>query len=191
VVTFTFCSSKCQRKGHFNDDCNIGKQEAYCSYSLVQYYDEALHEYQFQDKLKNLSGFIKYTCFFTCNINKSIFDKDVIIKTVIIKVVNNYYKAYNATNFTHGDLFPKNIILKTYKDPLLIDFEMSRFNKSHMVFWRDIQDFMGRICHYVKFANELDDIVRKYCIMNLASQNEPSRSIINNFAKDIRDLKTY
>jgi serine/threonine protein kinase len=115
-------------------------------------------------------------------------DRDVIIKTIIIKVVHWYFKAFSKKGFTHGDLFPKNVILRNQKDPVIIDFEKSSFNRSIMIFWRDIQDFLGEVCRFVSYGNELDNIVHKYCIMNLAVSNEPSQKIINDFAKDISGL---
>lgn len=199
----------------------------------VQSYEDALHEYNFHDKLKDLKGFIKYTCFFACNVTRSIFsknkghnlsdhriceskgsssgiivmpyydkgsfddflkkyegsDRDVIIKTVIIKVVNNYFKAYNKLHFTHSDLFPKNIVMKTLKDPIIIDFKMSRLDLTSMTFWRDIQDFLGRITYYVKNTNDLDDLALEYCVKNIAAAKEPTRQIINNFVLAIKDIQ--
>jgi serine/threonine protein kinase len=93
------------------------------------------------------------------NYNKN--DKRQKIKSIIHNVITNYTTAYITCQFTHGDLFPKNIVLDSNYNPILIDFEKSMLNAPRRLdrFWQDVDGFLGEIARYT-YVNELYDIMR-------------------------------
>lgn len=187
---------------------------------------EMTKEYDMQDKLKDIQGFIKYDCTFTCNGTKEYIenfayhgdktrlcntkgttmgviimpyykngsleeylkkntDKEK-IKTIIIDVIKHIADAYTKIQFTHGDLFTKNIVLDDNYNPIIIDFEKSVFDKSLTTFWRDIDDFFGDISRYI-FRNEVD-IISRVIMINRAYGIEPSEKIIEDLIYAVKNL---
>lgn len=113
--------------------------------------------------------------------NKSL-DKSLSVDKIIIEdLLKNYCVLYNETGFIHGDFFPKNIIIDDDNNPLLIDFENSYFNGTHIQFWRDLSDFFST----VKYHKNLNDIVRNHCMMNGAYNKKPSIELITKLIDDL------
>ena len=84
-------------------------------------------------------------------------------------------------------MYPKNIILKTYTEPILIDFEKSEFRGLMDRFWRDIDDFIGEIARNVPYGNRFDSISRE-CIMNIAYKREPTIELINEILETLKGI---
>lgn len=113
-------------------------------------------------------------------------DKARLVKIIISHVVANLFKAYVKKGFSHGDLFPKNVVLDTEYQPILIDFEKSAFNANHMQFWRDLDDFMGSVARTI--FPELDDISRSHVVMNQAYNRKPDKTNILALLVAIRNM---
>lgn len=108
----------------------------------------------------------------------------IIQKDIIIKIVLNYFNAYDKTGFIHADLFPKNIVLDNNEYPIIIDYENAYFNdktNDHTYFWRDLTDLLS----YVKYEKELSFVIRKHCMMNGAYNKKPTLELINNLINDL------
>jgi serine/threonine protein kinase len=192
---------------------------------------DAQSEYQIQEKLRGMQGFIQYECMFTCAGKKDYIEQfgtvnnktklclargtgmGVIVmpyytngslemylrrtkkpnidlvKRVLQTVVWNLFQAYDALGFTHGDLYPKNIVLDESNTPVLLDFEKSLFNSPHrlMTFWRDIDDLFGEVARYV-LQDSLNDVAR-IVINNLARKQEPTQQLIKDLAKAIASCR--
>lgn len=106
---------------------------------------------------------------------------------ITIQIIQNMFRSYEKTGFTHGDLFSKNVVLDDNYDPIIIDFEKSNFNSNLMRFWRDIDDFIGDIARYL-LTSELDTICREQVFMNLAFNKPPTQDLINRFIESLRNL---
>lgn len=119
-------------------------------------------------------------------------EKGKYIRVILIKVINNYFKAFRKLHFLHGDFFAKNILLETYEDPIIIDFEKSTIDNSKdtLMFWRDIQDLLSEVSMYVGFqgGSPMYDLIRKHCGMNLAYNKMPTRDLINEMVVDLKNL---
>lgn len=62
---------------------------------------------------------------------------------VITSVVRAVFKAFIEREFTHGDLFCKNILLDQEWHPIITDFERSEITGNASAFWRDLDAFFG------------------------------------------------
>lgn len=103
--------------------------------------------------------------------------------------IQSLFVAYIKTGFTHGDCFPKNVVLDEEYRPIVIDFEKSAFDTPNKVtrFWRDIDDFMGDVSRYL-FHGKLDDICRIHVFMNLAMSEEPTEDNIRKLIDAVSNL---
>lgn len=83
-----------------------------------------------------------------------------VLKSIITKVIQTLYEAYNRVGFTHGDVFTKNVVVGSH-GPVIIDFELSQFRAPNMPtrFWRDIEGFLGDVGRYWN-QTRMDDISR-------------------------------
>jgi len=110
------------------------------------------------------------------------------IKEILIKIIENYVKAYTQHGFTHGDLFTKNIVLDDNIEPVIIDFEKSNFNDERKLstFWRDLDDLLGDISRYM-FRNELDNASR-IIMIHRAYGKEPNGAPITDLISAIRGI---
>jgi serine/threonine protein kinase len=197
----------------------------------IQSYEMAKREYEIQEKLKELSGFIHFDCFFTCEIDKEYIknfsvlsewkklcktkseingiiimpyykkeslekilkEKQIsnndILKKIFINVIINITYAFQNFGFVHNDLFTKNIIINENNEPVIIDFEKSKFNDKYSInryiiysFWTDIESFfmdISRMFMGDKLMNVFDILMMKKAYSILPSQDS---------IKDIIDL---
>lgn len=122
---------------------------------------------------------------------------------VIQYVVQKTFIAFKIKGFTHGDLFCKNVVLKTSKSGAgqhdvavaIIDFELSQFQKNVMQFWRDINEFIGDVARQFythtttqTVAHDLDMIARDHVFMNMAYGKDPDEDGIQALTNSIQDL---
>lgn len=193
----------------------------------IQMEKESHHEFNIQNELKNINGFIKYYCQFFCEGDKDYIEQystvkqgrlckaignnmgiiimpyynngcledqlkkgsiNIInIRNVITKVIQSMFDAYEHCEFTHGDLFTKNVILDNDYNPIIIDFEKSSVHKSNTDrFWRDLDDFLGDIARY-----ELKDRLEAICrilIMNRAYNIPPNNNNMSDLINAINNL---
>lgn len=97
------------------------------------------------------------------------------VSTILQLVVKNVFCAYTNLKFVHLDLFCKNILLTDANDPVIIDFEMSTFQGSAEVFWRDIDGLLvdvGR--HKPTMSRSLDVVISS--VLMLRAYNRPPSS---------------
>ena len=118
-------------------------------------------------------------------------DKEKISSRIVEKTIRSLFDAYDKTGFTHGDCFPKNVVLDHEYQPIIIDFEKSAFDSPNKVmrFWRDIDDFMGDVSRYV-FHGKLDDICRGHVFMNLAMNQGPTEDNIRKLIDAVSELSS-
>jgi serine/threonine protein kinase len=209
----------------------IGKIDGNQVVVKAQLARDAQSEYQIQEQLRRMQGFIRYECMFTCAGKKDYIEQfgtvnnktklclargtgmGVIVmpyytngslemylrrtkkpnidlvKRVLQTVVWNLFQAYDALGFTHGDLYPKNIVLDESNSPVLLDFEKSLFNSPHrlMTFWRDIDDLFDEVARYV-LQDSLNDVAR-IVINHLARKQEPTQQLIKDLADAIASCR--
>lgn len=108
-------------------------------------------------------------------------------KHIIASVIKNVFNAFTLSQFTHGDLFSKNVVLDDEYNPIIIDFEKSLFNNNLMRFLMDIDDFINDVARYM-FDPKLSEISRQFVTMNRAFNNKPNEEILSSFTKAILNL---
>jgi serine/threonine protein kinase len=106
---------------------------------------------------------------------------------IICKLIEKYFDAYDKLGFIHGDFYPKNIMIDEKEEPIIIDFEMSEFNKDSSLFWRDLSGFLDSVGSF-RYWSELDIIVRNHIIMARAYNRTPTIELINELCTAIRNL---
>jgi len=92
-------------------------------------------------------------------------------------VLSYIYDAFTTANFLHGDLYPKNVVLDNDNNPVIIDYERSRFDDESdqrvlTKFWQDIDGFLNDISYYI-FGLEFSRIVREHVMMSSAYNKDP------------------
>ena len=177
-----------------------------------------------QTGLKDVPGFVNFTCHFTCKEDTTYIEAyskptqrvctsmSIIVmpyyplgsleehlrerrcshetlKTVVCKVLRIVFKAYATYGFTHGDLFPKNVLMVSETEPILCDYEKSQLHDKNKVsqFWRDLDDFLGDVSRYA-FKSALDALTLQHLYMNLATQTPPSRDAIERLCADVQRI---
>jgi serine/threonine protein kinase len=106
-----------------------------------------------------------------------------VVKKVLCTVIETVFRAFTAVGFTHGDLFPKNIVLDANMRPAVLDFEKSEFAASAMRFWRDIDDLLGEVARFA-MKNVLDSASR-VIFVHLAYGALPNESNVNDLCRAI------
>lgn len=101
------------------------------------------------------------------------------VKRILCRVIENAFAAYNILNFTHGDLFTKNIVLSDEFEPIIIDFEKCSFQANLNRFWLDIDNFINDVSRYMSLHAALDDVTRQHVVMNRATVKEPDYHIVS------------
>jgi len=114
-------------------------------------------------------------------------DKNSLIKQLLISIIKNLFVAYKQVGFTHGDLYPKNIVLNDTFDPIIIDFEKSTFNNQNKayIFWHDIDDLLIDTSRYV-YSCDVTELCRNilfYRAYNKDPNDENITSIINEISQ--------
>jgi hypothetical protein len=105
-------------------------------------------------------------------------------KNILTKILMNYFDAYDKIGFIHADLFPKNIVLDDYENPIIIDYENGYINEdihNHTYFWRDLTDLLS----YIKYEKDLSFVIRSHCMINGAYNKKPALELIKNLISDI------
>lgn len=111
-------------------------------------------------------------------------DKNQVINNVLSQTIQIIFNMYIDTFFIHGDLFTKNILLKSYTEPIIIDFEHSQFRNDTMRFWRNLQGLIEEVSQYVQFS--LDTVSREHCVINSAYNTTPTKENIASLIKHIQ-----